>query len=260
VCHLAVAGVPVVMPVVTDDAGLAAQVDGRQFVLLPWVESDATNHEVTPDAAVTSRSIGEAIGRLDAALANCPWLPRSFLDDPARDVLVEALPKVPEVADLVAPLRDRLWTAVIELPTQLTHGDCNTGNVLVHQRRVRAFLDLDHLPIGPRVRDLSYYLASRLRSHFANPATALPDADAWVAQLGNYLEGYHDSYPLSERELAAVVPLIILTEIGCASWSLHGWVPDPARYDLSVRTIAWLMAHVDELTDAAALPARNSAE
>lgn len=255
-CHLAAAGVPVVMPVVTDDARLATTVDDHQFALLPWVDSDACNHEVEKNAAETSRSIGAAIGRLDAALATCPWQPASFVDDPAREILDEALPKLPEVAELVAPLRDHLWAAVIDLPTQLTHGDCNTGNVLVHETSVSAFLDLDHLPVGPRVRDLSYYLASRLRVHLAEPSRARREAGAWMAQLGNYVGGYHESYPLSERELAAVVPLIMLIEIGSASWCVHGWVPDSVGYDTSVRTVDWLTAHMDELTAGAALRTR----
>ena len=252
-CHLAAAGVPVAMPVVTDEARLTAHVGDRQFSLLPWADSDQGNHELAPDAAATSRSIGGAIGHLDAALAKCPWLPPSFVDDPARDVLGDTLLKVPEVAELIAPLRDELWSAVIDLPTQLTHGDCNTGNVLVHGGTVSAFLDLDHLPVGPRIRDLSYYLASRLQVHLAQPETARRDAEAWIAQLGHYVAGYHESHPLTEREIAAVVPLILLVEIGSASWCLHGWVPNPAGYDISLRTLAWLAARIEELTEAAAI-------
>jgi Ser/Thr protein kinase RdoA (MazF antagonist) len=213
--------VPVVLPVVTDDARLSAQVDHRHFTLLPWIDSDGGNHELRPDAAVASRSVGRAIGHLDAVLATCPWQPESFVDDPARDMLVESLPKVPELGELIAPLRDQLWSAVVDLPNQISHGDCNTGNVLVRGTTVRAFLDLDHLPRGPRVRDLSYYLASRLQEHLAQLETAQRDSTAWVAALGHYVAGYHDSYPLTERELAAVVPLILLNEIGAVRCGDH---------------------------------------
>lgn len=253
-CHLAATGVPVVLPVVTDDARLAAQADDRQFALLPWADSDHGNHELTADAAAISRSIGGAIGNLDAALATCPWRPRSFVDDPAHDVLGEALPKVPAVAELLTPLRDRLWSALVDLPTQLTHGDCNTGNVLVHGSTVSAFLDLDHLPVGPRVRDLSYYLASRLQDHLAQPETARRDSEAWMAQLTHYVAGYHERHPLSEREVAAVVPLILAVEIGSAAWCVRGWVPDPDGYERAVLTVAWLATHIEELTVAAAIP------
>jgi Ser/Thr protein kinase RdoA (MazF antagonist) len=251
--YLQSAGIPVAPPIITDNAGINTLVGERYFSLIPFVRNDSGNHETGPGAAATSYAIGAAIGQLDMALADCPWAVPSYVDDPVNEILGEALGKLPEEAgEPVAPYVDRLRAAVSGLPTQRTHGDCNSGNVLVHNGQVSGMIDLDHLPIGPRVRDLSYYLASRLRSHLAQPATAGRDAAAMVTVLGHYVAGYHASYPLSERELAAVVPLMLLVEIGHASWCVHGWVPSPQGYRQSVLGISWITARLDDLTAAAA--------
>lgn len=246
-CHLQSAGVPVALPIVTDAGAIRAAVGERFFELLPFVPSDAGNHEAGPNAKQTAHAIGQAIARLDRALLDCPWPVESYVDDPAHDILDGTLPKLPaDVADHVRPLVDRLREATTGLPAQRTVGDCNTGNVLVHEGTVSAFIDLDHLPIGPRVRDLSDYLASRLRDQIA--AEGPPPI---VAVLGDYVAGYHDAYPLSAQELAAVVPLILLIEIGLVEWWTSSWVPDPARRQLSVGAIEWITAHFDELVAAA---------
>lgn len=253
-CYLQASGVPVTPPIVTDNGQIHTPVGERLFTLLPFVPTDGVNHELGPDASAASYAVGAAIAHLDKALADCPWRVQSYVDDPSRQILDEALPKLPEVAGTVAPLVDRLRASVAGLPAQRTHGDCNTGNVLVNGTRVSGFIDIDHLPIGPRVRDLSYYLASRLNPHLGKPDTAERDTAAMIAVLGDYIAGYHDAYPLSERELAAVIPLILLVEIGGADWLRNGWAPQPERYQHSVRVITWITTHTDELTAAAAAP------
>lgn len=249
--HLAATNIPVVLPVITDDARLWSMVGERKYMLLPWIEHEDRNHELGVDAAAAARAIGHALGSLDAALAACPWRPPSFVDDPARQVLGETLPQLPELRELIAPLMDHLWSATQDLSSQLTHGDCNTGNVLVRGSEVVAFLDFDHLPVGPRVRDLTYYLASRLRGHLADAVTAERNVQAWMAVLADYIAGYHAAHPLSVREIDAIVPLILVIEIGHTAWCVQGWVPDPAGYRRGLRTVSWLTTHLDDVIAAA---------
>ncbi|GAB3432585.1 phosphotransferase enzyme family protein [Flindersiella endophytica] len=247
ITHLRAKGIPVAAPIVTDGAAIHTVVAERRYSLVPFVPSDPGNHETGPHAKQTSYAIGKAIAEFDSALADCPWPVSSFVDDPAPDILDGALPKLPEVAEMVAPLTDRLRETVTGLPMQRIHGDCNTGNVLVHRGNVSGFIDIDHLSLGPRVRDLSDYLASRLRDQLDAPGTA-----PILAVLSDYVAGYHATAELTDQELAAVVPIILLLEIGLVRWFLYGWVPNPAKQHLSMRAIAWITEHFDELVSAAA--------
>ena len=256
-CYLQASGLPVAVPVVTD-AGLIAhnavnlETDPKEkrptgthaYALIPLLPNDSQLHE-SPELA---RTIGGGIGRLDRMLAECPWNVTSFTDDPAPEILGDDYAKLPaELRDLVDPLREQLWAALAELPTQLTHGDCNVGNVLVHDGEVSGFIDFDHLPHSPRICDLSYYLASRLLDQIVDG-----DPDAMAAVLRHYVAGYQASHPLSAREQAAVVPLVLTALVGGAGWCLHGWVPDPAGYQRNLQGIEWIAARYDQLVAAAA--------
>ncbi len=257
-CYLQAGGLPVATPVVTDDGLIAYNADNlgtdpnekqptgaHAFALIPLLPNDPELHE-RPELAQT---IGRGIGRLDRMLAECPWHVTSFTDDPAPDTFGDDYAKLPaELRALVDPLRDLLWAALADLPSQLTHGDCNVGNVLVHNGEVTGFIDLDHLPHGPRVRDLCLYLGSRLVHQIIGG-----DPDAMATVLSHYVGGYHSIHPLTERELAAVVPLMLTTLVGGAGWCLHGWVPDPAGYQRNLRAIVWITSRYERLVNVAAL-------
>jgi Ser/Thr protein kinase RdoA (MazF antagonist) len=254
--YLQAAGLPVAVPVITDDGLIAWNADNLRtdplekqptgthaYVLIPLLRNDSGLHE-SPELAYT---IGAGIGRLDRVLADCPWPVTSYTDDPAPQVLGERHDQLPaELRAFTTPLRDRLHAAIVDLPTQRTHGDCNVGNVLVHGGVVTGFIDFDHLPAGPRVYDLGNYLVSRLGAHVDHG-----DPDAMLPVLRHYVAGYHSAYLLSERELVAVVPLMFTIAIGSADWHLHGWVPNPAGYRRDRRTIEWLAPRYDELIHAA---------
>jgi Ser/Thr protein kinase RdoA (MazF antagonist) len=255
-CYLQGHGVPIALPVVTDDGHIHASVGLERYALLPYLESSGENHETGPTAASTAQAIGRAIGHLDTVLNGCPWQVPSFVDDPGAEILGRDLTSLPtEDVRPVLPLVERLRAAVTDLPIQRTHGDCNTGNVLVDHGEVTGFIDLDHLPMSPRGRDLSYYLASRVRHHLATPDSAQRDLDAMVVVLGDYVSGHQQTHPLTEHERAAIVPLMLISQIASAAWSLHGWTPDAEQHRQAVEAIAWIVEHLDRLTTAAGTPA-----
>lgn len=254
VCYLQAAGLPVPVPVVTDDGLIAYNADNLRtelsqkeptgkhaYSLIPLLPNDSALGE-TPELAY---AVGSGIGRLDRVLAECPWPVTSFTDDPAPEILQKRYSGLPdELRALTDSLRDRLYAAIVDLPTQRTHGDCNVGNVLVYDGAVSGFIDLDHLPTGPRIRDLSYYLVSRLRAH--------GDPGALMGVLRRYVAGYESAFPLTEREIAAVVPMMLTVEIGVADWHANGWGAKPAAYQENLRTIEFVARRYDELVGAAA--------
>lgn len=241
--HLQRSGVPVAVPMITDDGLIAHNADklgtgpteklptgSSAYALIPYLRSDPGLVE-TPELAHT---IGSAIGRLDRALADCPWPVTSFTDDPARDILQDRFGGMPEsLRTLALPFRESTYEAVVGLPTQrVTHGDCNLGNLLVHDGEVTGFIDLDHLPSGPRIRDLSYYLTSRLSAHLDHG-----EPEAMTAMLPHYLEGFRQACPVTDREFAAVVPLMLAVAIGGADWVFRGRGADSPAYQGSLRTV-----------------------
>jgi Ser/Thr protein kinase RdoA (MazF antagonist) len=257
-CYLQSGGLPVAVPIVTDDGLIAYNADNlgtdpvekqptgaQAYALIPLLPNDPELYE----SAELAHTIGRGIGRLDGMLAGCPWQVTSFTDDPAPDILGDDYAKLPaELRGVVDPLRDQLFAALTDLPTQLTHGDCNVGNILVHDGEVTGYIDLDHLPHGPRVRDLSYYLASRLQNQIIDG-----DPDAMAAVLGHYVAGYSSTHPLTEREQSAVVPLLLTALVGGAGWCLHSWVPDPDGYQRNLQAIEWVTSRYEQLVNAAAL-------
>jgi len=249
--HLQQHGVAVALPIVTDQGHVHASVNERQWTLVPHLPQQFGNFELGPGAAATAHAVGVAIGGLDKALADYPWPVDSYVDDPI-EVMTTALPELPpEVVDLVEPLEGLLRDGCANLPTQLTHGDCNDGNVLIDRGRVTGVIDIDHLPSSPRSRDLAYYLASRLSRHLAKSQTAENATAAMVGIFSDYVAGYHQAYPLTEQELRSIVPLMLVTEIGGAHWALNGWETNIAGYQRSLHSISWIAGHFDTLTQAA---------
>jgi Ser/Thr protein kinase RdoA (MazF antagonist) len=245
--HLQNHGIPVALPILTDHGTLHITVNERAWTLLPYLPHQRSDFELGPDAAATAAAVGAAIGSLDRALADYPWPVDSFVDD-AIKVVTDALPQLPpEATQLIQPFIDLLHDTCAG-PTQLTHGDCNDGNVLIDQGRVTGVIDIDHLPTGPRVRDVAYYLASRLSTHLAahGPAAAAA-ARAMAAVFTDYITGYQQIHPLTDQERQAIVPLMLITEIGGAHWALHGWEANTANYRGSLRSITWITDHLASL-------------
>jgi Ser/Thr protein kinase RdoA (MazF antagonist) len=126
--HLQDLGVPVAVPLPTDDGRPFATIAGLAYTLAPVLPSD----DRPPDWT----DIGAAIGRLHRSA--------STFDGP-----------VPVRANLPA------YKELAELPNQPIHGDCHLGNIVTVGGKVSGFLDFDELRLGPRLYDLAYLLAGR---------------------------------------------------------------------------------------------------
>lgn len=253
VAHLQREGVSVALPVVTDDGAIVASIEGRSWELLPYLPSRSSDHDRDPDAPAVAFAVGVGIGTLDKGLAGYPSPVKSYVDEPGV-VLGGGLEQLPvDLARVVAPLSDRLVDLCADLPMQLTHGDCHDGNVLVDAARRVSIIDIDHLPTGPRVRDLSYYLGSRLRRQLGDCVAGRSGSVPVTRVFHRYIEGYQEAYPLTSGELAAVVPLMVLIEIGRALWALNGWSPSFDSYQRRIGSVSWLCDHYDALVHAASI-------
>lgn len=104
-------------------------------------------------------------------------------------------------------------------PTSI-HGDFHRGNLPVHDGEVSGIVDPDHLPIGPRIYDLAYFLANQL---------ALPTA----AEL------------VDRTSLAPLAPLTFAVQFQLIGWNLaqpgYEWAQD------HIHGFHWIDEHLREL-------------
>jgi Ser/Thr protein kinase RdoA (MazF antagonist) len=244
--HLQAAGLPVALPLLTDEGRVFATVVGEDaiFTLTPQLPAG--------DDTSPYLEIGAALGRLHGALSTCPFdvpswtidlVPRTF-DEAVRDI-TSALdaPVVDELLGVLERRRPRLLEAMTGLPAQRIHGDFHRGNILVHEGEVSGIVDLDHLPVGPRIYDLAYFLADRV----AVPTSLELEerTEEFLGACGELVDGYASTNALSPAEVAAIGPVMLAVQLQLIGWNAtqpgYRWTED---HLLGFR---WTDAHFDEL-------------
>lgn len=204
--HLTRTGVQVAEFLVTDEAAMFAGAPEDSFVLMPHLPHD----DLAPAQALpVEELVGRSVAALHESLAAYPWDAHSY-----RERIVEGLSElhVPEdVRDEFRARRDEVLARIASLPLQLVHGDLTPDNVLVSRAEgTVSFIDLDHLPLAPRVWDLAKYLSRRLRR--LPPSTAAQNVERFVAS-------YHRASPLAAEEIHALPAMILAMNLLEASWT-----------------------------------------
>jgi Ser/Thr protein kinase RdoA (MazF antagonist) len=256
--HLHAAGLSVAVPVPTDDGALCVEHRDRAYVLAPRLAMDNEAPELLPDAGEVCSDIGSAIGGLHVALAQYPGRVKSYEHDLWQHAFEESYPKLPGDVrvPLIDPHVDVARTVLRDLPAQLIHGDCNSGNVLLSNRQVSGFIDFDHLPVGQRIYDLTYYLVHRIRDLIIQSSEDDIRSTAFLGVLGSYVAGYHAANPLSEGEREALPAAMLAAQVSLTSWSHilltelpHRAGPTEAdKYARGVACLDWINQHFAELT------------
>lgn len=219
--YLKARGIPVALPLLTDAGQPYVTVDDLYFCLFPELPS---RQDPESPVEIVQSNIGAAVARLHRALAEYPgpvhsWtmrLPERIFDE-ALSVIFRHLDPG-ERASLEAILswvKDPLLTALSGLPTHVIHGDCHGGNILLDGVEVSGMIDLDHMPIGPRLYDLGYYLNG--------PASEIykqPEREDWFFNqvLPAFLKGYNSVAPLKDAERKALPYLMMGVDLIMAGW------------------------------------------
>lgn len=240
--------IPSVIPA-TDGRSIIATPDGA-LRLLTWLPGTPLAHlPRTPDLA---RSIGTALGRLDAAFASFhhPASRHHLLWDiqNATD-LVPLTPSLPEdlkprITAFLARFASSIAPALSALPRQVIHGDFNPHNLLAdpaEPNRLTGILDFGDMTLSHRICDLAV-----AASYLIDPA----DPKVLLVPLA---EGYSRANPLTEEELLLLPHLIttrVVTTLTITAWRAARY-PENAPYIL--RNAATSRAGLDALTDPAAL-------
>lgn len=233
--HLQVSGVPVAVPLLTDD--------GCLFTLSPLLPTGSDLPDTSPEHLGPHYGrVGSAIARLHRALATYPHPIPSWRMDLQRRLYEESLPRLApdrlgSLGAALEPLRGEFIAAFAGLPVQPIHGDCHGSNVLLCAGEVSGFIDLDHLPTGPRHYDLAYYLADRLKWWIEDEAQCAH----WLACFDRLLVGYGQEQPLSPGERAALWFGLLTVQTLMVEWfAEHG---DAANLACNLAAFHWLVQH-----------------
>lgn len=206
-----------------------------------------------PDRPDVWAGVGAQLATLHAALEQCAASAHGWTMELPRQLAEEIWPVLDGVTDTIGTVlpdpvdRAELADRVAGLPIQRLHGDTHGGNILLDGMGVYGIVDFDEIPIGPRVNDIGYYAADLVKNRADLPGDVVDVIRAVV-------EGYHEVAALSRRELDALVPLMIITELRLLWWS-HTADDKRAQCDIQMQTLHWILDHreaLDIAVDAAA--------
>lgn len=247
--HLHAAQVPVALPLLSDHQQFFVQYGDALYTLSSMLARETDDVAVWPSAPLY-RKIGRAIGRLHRALADYPGEIVSWQMNFARRTMDEALPVIlahltphrrAHLEGILGQIEPEVRSALAGLPEQHIHGDCHGGNVLLHNGDVSGFVDLDHLPRGPRIYDLSYFLADRVKAHFNEPdALAL-----WRQHFDQLIMGYESVQPMTVAEKRALWFGMLAVQLLFAEWFfIHG---SEAAAEKNLAVFDWIYEQRDTI-------------
>jgi Ser/Thr protein kinase RdoA (MazF antagonist) len=240
--------VPVAVPIPLDDGRLYARDQEALFVLYPYLPVD--DSILYMDINRVYANIGAAVARLHKALATYPHQIDSWTMNLPYTVFQECVPRILSALSehantfrhLFVTLQDEMSKALQDLPTQLIHGDCHGGNYLIYRGDVSGFIDLDHLPTGPRVYDIGYLLADMAKARFFdNHAHA-----HWLDSFHHIVAGYQQESSLSRHELNSLWYVMLATQVLFVDWFFQHDGRDLALKNLEA--FHWILRRKNHIT------------
>jgi Ser/Thr protein kinase RdoA (MazF antagonist) len=214
-----VAMCPRVLPTVAGETIGRAPGTGHFVRLVTYLEGIPLA-EIGPRTPALFASLGRAVGRLDAALADFehPAIRRDFHWDLAKaaSVVDEHLPRIRDdgaralVHRLSRAALNAIGPRVAAFRRSAIHNDANDWNVLVSNREILGIIDFGDMVHSWTVADPAVAVAY-----------AILDATDPLATADAIVGGYHTEYPLRDDEAASVIPLAALRL--CMSACIAAW-------------------------------------
>jgi len=207
-------------------------------------------HEPQRGGVAEAKACGQALGELDAALAQIavektfpgpPWFGQPGPDDELARNPIEAAGQFPLVPEKRQALRGILSNLVelapslyAGLPHQIIHADFYPSNVLMRGNQVSGILDFEFASPGPRAMDVAIGLAA------FGISTWRAIKDLRIVEA--FVTGYQRRIPLTSVEIEALPDLLRLRE----ATSLVHWI---GRHDQGLATEHDILWRVDRLLD-----------
>lgn len=225
--HLHRCGIPVAVPVLADEGLLSVERAHGIYQLYPVLPTPG-GESFSFNVRAAYANTGSAIAQLHQALASYSGCIDSWTMNLPKTLAEEAIPQIRQGLSREAltrfeqtwvALQPELTNALTDLPIQHIHGDCHGGNLLLNGNEVAGIIDLDHLPVGPRLYDIGYYLADRAKARFTgNSADARWEHDRWLDNFTHVLAGYERLTPLSTQERQALWCIMLAIQLLFAYW------------------------------------------
>jgi 4-aminobutyrate aminotransferase-like enzyme/Ser/Thr protein kinase RdoA (MazF antagonist) len=208
--------------------------------------------KINPHAPELLRSLGRTLGTLDRALEDFshPAADRPLKWDLRRAGWIREY--VPRIADakrramverLLARFEAEVLPALPAMRSSVIYNDANDYNVLVteehpEQRRVAGVIDFGDMLVSNTVCELAVACAYAMLSK-ADP----------IAAAAHIVAGYHEMWPLTERELETLFPLIATRlAVSVTNSNYQREVEPENKYLLVTDTDAWaLLEQLEEV-------------
>jgi len=245
VTHLLQRGVPVAVPVLSND-GKAYTTDdeGALYAVFPMLPQGRPDDDQELDP-VRYQNVGAAVARMHVALADCPFGIESWEVGPSLlPVLWRTMQHrlaAAALAELSASVQPR-WESIVaalSAAPQRIHGDVHGGNILTDGQQVTGIIDVDHLPLAPRGYDLGYYTAFAVRWWLDGDQPARP-----LDETRHLLAGYHAVSRLTGQESDDLPALALAAALGLINYFL-------TEHDLAeeswLRAAHWIGDNFDAL-------------
>lgn len=251
--YLAQRGLPVAVPLPRDDGSIVSLAGGAIHTLTPLLPAGRQLRKSPADEEARCFNIGAAMARMHRALADCPYAIESERIGPpglgpeTRRLLETGL--APDVfTDLVSrlePWESRIDAALDDPHPQRVHGDMHGGNILIDDDlRVSGIIDVDHLPIAPRIYDLGYHQMFSIEWAYQHDHTADAIETATIRTTRRLLGGYQSVSPLTDREIDALPAMTLATAVGLIRWFLK---TRGSVRDTWINTAQWITGHAEAL-------------
>jgi len=247
--HLDQSSVPVAVPLLAQDGRPYVEHGDRIYSLSPYLLP--ADEEGADDLRVTYEHMGIAIAQLHEALATYPGEITSWTMALTLRVFDDAIPAIREhlrgeelqrFDSCLAGIDADMRSALADLPVRRIHGDCHTGNLLLHNNRVAGFIDLDHLPVGPAIYDICSALVDQVKWSIRDRE----HTSTWLGAFDRAITGYERVIPLLQREKAAIWYGMLAIQLLFAYWLFeHGnreWA------ELNMDAFYWLHEHGGEIS------------
>lgn len=246
--HLRESGVPVAPPIPTDAGCSWVEDTGRVYTLSSYLPGGSFIAE--EDLERAHRNIGRAIGDLHRALASYPDPIQSRTMDLSTRIFEETVPIVRAGLDPAERARFDAGLATAEaemraafagLPVQHIHGDCHGANILLLDGEVSGFLDLDHLPMAPRIYDLAYMLADMVKQTI----DSAEEMQRRLTLAARVVAGYEEGNALSARERTAIWSVMLAVQLLFTEYFCRH--DNAAERQVNLNAFYWLLEHREEI-------------